>query len=104
MQLYYLGLENGNDVEFNGELLASVSTTDDDDSLNYVSLTDKWILIKVYRTECNELFCHKTIHRRGFGEQTVYVGKTCANLNDIMDFLGYGKLECILFKKLERTI
>lgn len=86
MGTFTIEIDNKPNLRFTGELLASVSNSDN---------TGRWTELALYKTKGGKYVCHE-IARTSWGtlqnERDSFKGKLCETLAEVKEFFGYSQL------------
>lgn len=93
MQEFQIDRDNGASLSFNGELLAKVSSSDNNASgSSYSGQTGRWQVLALYKTEGGKLICERIDRTRWQGERDGHAAKVCTDHKQVIEFFGHGWL------------
>ena len=93
MQEFQIDRDNGASLIFNGELLAKVSSSDNNASgSSYSGETGRSQVLSLYRTEKGRYICQKINRTCWQGERDSRTAIVCDDHKQIIEFFGYGWL------------
>lgn len=92
---------NARNIRFIGEKIASVSSSPNNACSNYSGATGYWTSLRLYQTASGVIVCEKIEHTQWIGEKDHYSGKVCKNVEEVIDFFGYGWLAKDLYDESE---
>ena len=85
MKMLTLGIDGAPDLRFNGELVASVTSCDNQAEGKSCI---RWKELALYKTKGGQYICHRVDHSRFQEERTQFSGSVCQNLDDVKSYLG----------------
>ncbi len=100
MNKHTLKIDNAPSLRFTGELLATVSSTDNNAAgSSYSGETGRWTELALYRTAKGKYICHQTGFTRWEGERERYSGAVCDTVDQVQEFFGHRWLAKELYDK-----
>ena len=100
MQEFQIDRDNGASLSFTGELLAKVSSSDNNASgSSYSGQTGRWQVLALYKTEASKYICQRIDRTRWQGERDSRHTKVCTNNNEVIEFFGHNWLAKDLYDK-----
>lgn len=90
METFTLENDNAPSMRFSGQLIAHVSSTDNQaNSSRYSGQTGRWTELSLYKTQGGKFVCHQIGRTIWDGERDRFSGKVCVTLSEIKDFFGH---------------
>ena len=100
MQEFQIDRDNGASLSFTGELLAKVSSSDNNASgSSYSGQTGRWQVLALYKTEGGKFICERIDRTRWQGERDSHHAKVCTSNNEVIEFFGHGWLAKDLYEE-----
>jgi len=81
MENFKLKIENAPDILFTGELLAFVSSDENN--------SGRWTELALYKTKGGKYICHQIGRTRYIGERDRFSGKVCSTAEEVIEFFGH---------------
>lgn len=101
VELITLENDNAPDVRFRGQLVASVSSSDNRGCRDFSGSTGRWAELKLYRTASGRYVCQRIGHSRWVGERTRYTVGVCDDDDGVHQFFGLGWLAKELYEEAD---
>jgi len=98
-ETFTLEIDNAPSIRFTGELIARVSSCDNQASSNYSGQTGRWTELALYETRGGKFVCHQIGRTRWQGESDRFSGKVCETPDEITEFFSYRWLAKELYAK-----
>lgn len=93
MEQFTVQRDNAKDLTFTGELLAKVSSSDNNASgSSYSGQTGRWQVLSLYRTKSGKFVCQRIDRTRWQGERDSYSAAVCEDHSQVVEFFGSGWL------------
>ena len=93
MEKFEIERDNGASLSFTGELLAKVSSSDNNASgSSYSGQTGRWQVLSLYRTEKGRFICQRIDRTRWQGERDSHAAAVCDDHKGMIEFFGHGWL------------
>lgn len=98
MEIFTLEIDNAPSVRFTGELVASVSSSDNQAmGSSYSGQTGRWTELSLYKTKGGKFICHQVGRTRWQGERDRFSAKVCETLVEVKEFFGHRWLAKALY-------
>jgi hypothetical protein len=90
MQEFQIDRDDDASLSFTGELLAKVSSSDNNASgSSYSGQAGRWQVLALYKTEGGKLICERIDRTCWQGERDSHAAKVCTDNNEVIDFFGH---------------
>lgn len=100
MEKFTVEREGARDLTFTGELLAKVSSSDNNASgSSYSGQTGRWQVLSLYRTQAGKFVCQRIGRTRWQGERDSHEAAVCEDHNQVVEFFGHNWLAKDLYSE-----
>ena len=102
MEEYTVVRDDDIDLQFKGEELASVCSSDNNASgSSYSGQTGVWQELALYKTKGGKFICERVNRTRWEGDRDSFQGAVCTTLEEVINFFGMGWLAKDLYAVAE---
>jgi len=100
MDKFEIARNNGAALAFDGELLAQVSSSDNNASCSsYSGQTGRWQVLALYKTQGGKFVCERINRTQWQGERDSHHAKVCTSNNEVIQFFGHSWLAKDLYSE-----
>lgn len=100
MEKIIVAVDNKPDIAFVGELIARVSSSDNNASgSDYSGQSGRWTELELHRTKSGKFICSCVGKTRWQGERDKYSGRVCENEAEVIKFFGHRWLSKELYEE-----
>ncbi|MGG7055869.1 hypothetical protein [Nitrosomonas sp. ANs5] len=102
MKKFTIERDNGQDIKFTGELLASAASSPEQAmGSSYSGSVGRWTELELYRTSTGKYICHCVQRTQWQGGRDTSEAVVCDDVSEVFDFFGYGWLAKELYYSAE---
>jgi hypothetical protein len=87
------------DLRFQGELLASASSSDDRQSSSYSGELGRWVELQLWQTRGGKYVCQEIRWTRWQGEEDRYQAEVCTDAKSMAEFFGHSWLAKLIYAR-----
>jgi hypothetical protein len=98
---FEISRDNGRDVRFTGELVATVRSSPERSSPDYSNEVGRWTKLSLYRTDVLTYVCQRIHCTQWQGEQDTHAVEICKTSAGVIEFFGDGRLAKALYAAAE---